>query len=99
MKQEHPDRLLNRAARPSLAALDRHDAFAERNVGSTDAEQREMLARLGFESRAALIDAVIPPSIRRNETLPLGEFTAPRSEAEALARLRELVDKNQVFRS
>ena len=99
MKQEHPDRLLNRAARPSLAALERHDAFAERHIGSNDDEQREMLATLGFESRAALIDAVIPPSIRRHDTLPLGEFTAPRSEAEALARLRELADKNQVFRS
>lgn len=99
MKPEHPDQLTHRANRPSLAALQRHDAFAERHIGPSDDDQRQMLQVLGFGSRDALIDAVIPCSIRRRETLPLGEFTAPRSEAEALARLRELAQHNEVFRS
>ncbi|TCW81057.1 glycine dehydrogenase (aminomethyl-transferring) [Burkholderia sp. SRS-46] len=98
MKLEHPDRLMNRTPL-SLAALETHDAFAERHIGPDAASQQAMLDTLGFASRAALIDAVIPASIRRVETLPLGPFAQPKSEAEALAALRELADKNQVFRS
>jgi glycine dehydrogenase len=45
-----------------------------------------MLDTLGFASRAALIDAVIPASIRRAEALPLGPFAQPKSEAEAPRR-------------
>ncbi len=98
MKLEHPDRLMNRTPL-SLAALEVHDAFAERHIGPDSADQHAMLEALGFASRAALIDAVIPKTIRRTETLPLGPFAQPKSEAEALAALRELADKNQVFRS
>lgn len=97
MKLEHPDRLMNSPL--SLAALEAHDAFAARHIGPDTADQQAMLDALGFASRAALIDAVIPAKIRRTETLPLGPFSQPRSEAEALAALRVLADKNQVFRS
>ena len=95
MKLEHPDRLMNRTPL-SLAALETHDAFAERHIGPDAASQQAMLDTLGFPTRAALIDAVIPASIRRAETLPLGPFAQPKSEAEALAALRVLADKNQV---
>ncbi|MFM0325337.1 aminomethyl-transferring glycine dehydrogenase [Caballeronia glebae] len=98
MKLEHPDRLMNRTSL-SLAALECHDAFAERHIGPDEADQRAMLDALGFASRAAFIDAVIPESIRRKETLPLGAFTQPKSEAEALASLRRLADENLVFRT
>jgi glycine dehydrogenase len=98
MKLEHPDRLMNRSPL-SLAALEVHDAFAERHIGPDWADQHKMLEVLGFESRAALIDAVIPSAIRRTDPLPLGAFAEPRSEAEALERLRELAGKNEVFRS
>ncbi|WP_277187423.1 aminomethyl-transferring glycine dehydrogenase [Caballeronia sp. BR00000012568055] len=98
MKLEHPDRLMNRTSL-SLAALECHDAFAERHIGPDDADQRALLDALGFASRAAFIDAVIPESIRRKETLPLGAFTQPKSEAEALASLRKLADENLVFRT
>ncbi len=98
MKPEHPEHLMNRTPL-SLAALEVHDAFAARHIGPDSADQQAMLDALGFASRAALIDAVIPAAIRRKETLPLGPFAQPRSEAEALAELRQLADKNQVFRS
>jgi len=98
MKLEHPDRLMNRTSL-SLAALECHDAFASRHIGPDDADQRAMLGALGFASRAAFIDAVIPETIRRKETLPLGAFTQPKSEAEALASLRKLADENLVFRT
>jgi len=96
MKLDHPDHLMNR---PSLATLERHDAFIERHIGPDADDQHAMLAELGYSSRDALMAAVIPADIRRTETLPLGSFSAPRSEAEALATLRALADKNQVFRS
>jgi glycine dehydrogenase len=98
MKLEHPDRLMNRTPL-SLAALEVHDAFAARHIGPDATDQHAMLEALGFASRAALIDAVIPSTIRRREALPLGPFAQPKSEAEALAALRALADKNQVFRS
>ncbi len=98
MKLEHPDRLMNRTSL-SLTALETHDAFAERHIGPDAASPQAMLDTLGFASRAALIDAVIPASIRRAEALPLGPFAQPKSEAEALAALRALADRNQVFRS
>ncbi|HEV3429890.1 MAG TPA: aminomethyl-transferring glycine dehydrogenase [Paraburkholderia sp.] len=100
MKLEHPDRLMNTSPSAiSLAALEAHDAFAARHIGPDTADQQAMLDALGFASRAALMDAVIPAQIRRKETLPLGPFAQPRSEAEAIAALRALADKNQVFRS
>jgi glycine dehydrogenase len=100
MKLEHPDRLMNTPLSAlSLAALEAHDAFAARHIGPDSADQQAMLDALGFASRAALIDAVIPAAIRRKDKLPLGPFGEPRSEAEAIAALRVLADKNQVFRS
>jgi glycine dehydrogenase len=98
MKLEPPDHLMNRSPL-SLAALEVHDAFAERHIGPDNADQQKMLEALGFASRAALIHAVIPQTIRRTEPLPLGAFSQPKSEAEALAALRELAGQNQVFRS
>jgi len=98
MKPEHPDPLMNRTPTP-LAALEAHDAFAARHIGPDAADQQAMLDTLGFASRAALIEAVIPAAIRRKDALPLGPFSQPRGEAEALAELRRLADRNQVFRS
>ena len=52
-------------ARPTLAELEARDAFAARHIGPDSAEQQHMLKVLGFDSRAALIDAVVPAAIRR----------------------------------
>ncbi|QET03291.1 aminomethyl-transferring glycine dehydrogenase [Cupriavidus pauculus] len=86
-------------SRPKLAELEARDAFAARHIGPDSAEQRHMLKVLGYESRAALIDAVIPAAIRRRDGMPLGEFTAPLTEEAALAKLRGLASKNKVFKS
>ena len=55
-----------------------------------------MLAALGYASLDELIDAAVPAAIREREPLALG---AARSEAEALAALRELAERNEVFTS
>ncbi|MHA6846288.1 aminomethyl-transferring glycine dehydrogenase [Ralstonia syzygii] len=88
-----------RAARPTLAELEARDAFAERHIGPSPDEQAAMLAALGYASRAALIDAVIPPAIRRQDGMPLGEFTQPLTEEAALAKLRGIASQNRVAKS
>ncbi|MEP7208194.1 MAG: glycine dehydrogenase, partial [Casimicrobiaceae bacterium] len=83
-------------ASATLAALERHDAFRARHIGPSAADEAEMLATLGLPSRAALIDAVVPATIRRTEPMPL---PGPLTEAEALDRLSSLAARNQVLKS
>ncbi|WP_287497130.1 aminomethyl-transferring glycine dehydrogenase [Pandoraea sp. CB10b_02] len=88
--------------RRSLAELEQRDNFSARHIGPDTPEQQAMLAELGYASRAALIDAVVPASIRRDGrqfAAALGQFAAPKTESEALAQLRALADRNQVFKS
>ena len=69
------------SARPTLHDLEDHGAFARRHIGPTESDQAAMLASLGYTSRAALIDAVIPPAIRSRDGMGLGPA---RGEEEAL---------------
>jgi len=88
-----------RGNRPTLAELEARDAFAARHIGPDAAEQQHMLKVLGYDTRAALIDAVVPAAIRRRDGMPLGEFTEPLTEEAALAKLRGLAGKNRVLKS
>ena len=90
-----PDTPLN-AATPDLAQLEDHDAFARRHIGPDPDDEAAMLAVLGYPSRAALIDVVIPKGIRRRTPMALGE---PLSEGEALEKLRDIANRNSVFKS
>ncbi|MHB8405549.1 MAG: aminomethyl-transferring glycine dehydrogenase [Gammaproteobacteria bacterium] len=58
-----------------------------------------MLTELGYATRKALMEAVVPATIRLQAAMPLGNFSQPKSEQEALAQLRTLADKNQVYKS
>ena len=80
----------------SLADLEDHGAFERRHIGPDTDEQVAMLSVLGFASRRALTDAVVPASIRRKKAMDIG---APRTEGEALSRLRRMAEKNTVFKS
>ncbi len=72
------------------------DSFIPRHIGPSAAEQRDMLAALGYASLDAFIDAVVPEQIRFRATLQTGEA---RSEDEVLASLRGLAARNRVHRS
>jgi glycine dehydrogenase len=74
----------------------RHDEFVARHLGTSDADQAAMLGLLGFGSRAALIDAVVPAGIRAREPLALPEAIG---EAAALGRLRAIAAKNRPLKS
>ena len=71
-------------------------SFIERHVGPGERETSEMLSALGYDSIDALIDATIPAGIRLGRPLAIGDG---RGEAEVLAHMRTLAQKNQIFRS
>jgi glycine dehydrogenase len=81
---------------PDNSEDDGRHSFAARHIGTTDEDQAHMLKALGYDSRAALIDAVIPPSIRTGKPLATG---AAMSENAALEKLRALASQNKVLRS
>ena len=72
------------------------DEFHARHLGPSITQQAAMLEALGFSSRADLIDATVPASIRLDHELALPD---PVTEAGALAQLREIASRNQVWRS
>ncbi|HEX6202624.1 MAG TPA: hypothetical protein VF100_06445, partial [Thermoanaerobaculia bacterium] len=89
--------------RPS-ASLDPTDTFPRRHLGPNEAEIAEMLAVVGADSLAALVEEAVPRAIRLDGPLPLAPvegFTAerPPGERELLARLREIAGRNRVCRS
>jgi glycine dehydrogenase len=85
--------------RTSLTQLEARDAFIARHIGPSDSEQEAMLSTLGYASRAALIDALVPANIRNQGALPLGPYSEPMPEQAALAGLKALASKNQVLKS
>ena len=70
--------------------------FVARHLGPREADVVAMLAVLGYPTLDALIDAVVPESIRLRRPLAL---PPARTEQESLASLREMAERNQVFRS
>jgi glycine dehydrogenase len=72
------------------------DTFVHRHIGPNEAEQKEMLALLGYSSLGELIDATVPPAIRLKRELKLGP---ERGEHELLLELASIAKKNKVFRS
>ncbi len=85
--------------RSSLTQLEARDGFIPRHIGPSDTEQAAMLSTLGYASRAALIDAVVPANIRRKDQLDLGQFVEPLPEEAALAKLKGIASKNKVMKS
>ena len=72
------------------------DSFVGRHIGPTADKIQQMLELLGFDTLDALIDAAVPESIRLRNPLQL---PPAQSEYAALAQLKEIASKNQVYRS
>ena len=72
------------------------DDFASRHIGPDAQDVRAMLDYLQLKNIENLMDEALPSSIRQKEPL---ELPAPRSEAEALAELRAIAARNQLWRS
>ncbi len=72
------------------------DVFADRHISLTDDSRAKMLAGLGYESASDLLEAAVPQQIHIDGLLQL---PAALTEAEALAHLRSIAEKNEVFTS
>ncbi|WP_282263041.1 aminomethyl-transferring glycine dehydrogenase [Stenotrophomonas sp. PS02301] len=81
---------------PSLRELEHSHAFVERHIGPNDAEIAQMLDVVGHASLDALTDAIVPAGIKSPAPLDLPESL---TEVQALAKIRAIADKNQVFRT
>jgi glycine dehydrogenase len=84
------------SALSTLCALENAAEFHARHLGPDAADEAQMLAVIGPASRQALIDAVVPPSIRRAAPMDL---PAPVGEAAALAELKAIAAQNRVLTS
>ena len=71
-------------------------AFVARHIGTAPDDQAEMLEVLGYRSRAALMDAIVPAAIRTKAPLALPPAL---TEPAALARIRSIAAKNRVLKS
>jgi glycine dehydrogenase len=70
--------------------------FTQRHIGPNPDDVQQMLDTLGLSSLDDLIDKTVPQAIRFHQTLNL---PAAQSEYAALAKLKQIADKNQVYRS
>ncbi|WP_338694218.1 aminomethyl-transferring glycine dehydrogenase [Streptomyces sp. Q6] len=84
------------ANRIPLSQLEQGIPFEQRHIGPDDAAQAKMLAQVGYGSLDELTAAAVPDVIKSAEALRL---PGARSEAEVLAELRSLADRNQVLGS
>jgi len=80
----------------TLAELEAHDEFISRHIGPDDAEIRTMLNTVGATSLDALIDTVVPDSIRMNNKLAVD---SAKPEHVIRARAQQLADNNQPMTS
>ncbi len=70
--------------------------FSARHIGPSPVEIEQMLEAVGAESLDQLMLQTLPADIRQSTALSVGRAL---SEVEALARMREIADQNQVFTS
>src|SRR4051812_5421914 len=82
--------------RTFIMTVDSSDSFASRHIGPRATDVSEMLATVRASSLDALVDEVVPPSIRLAAPLPL---PPAESEHAYLTRLRGIASENLVFRS
>ena len=87
---------MSQNSHPTLLDLEHHDAFVARHIGPNDSEIAQMLRVIGHASLDAMTDAIVPASIKSTRPLAL---PAAISEVEAIAKIRAIAQRNQVFRS
>ena len=79
--------------RKTLEQLTANDEFISRHIGVDDLAREKMLRSIGASSLEDLIERTVPASIRHDQLLNLG---VPMLEADVLAQLRAIADKNNV---
>jgi glycine dehydrogenase len=84
------------AHRIPLSELEEAVPFEQRHIGPDHEACAKMLAQVGYGSLDELTAAAVPAVIKSAEALDL---PGARSEAEVIAELRSLADRNQVLGS
>ncbi|MER5890640.1 aminomethyl-transferring glycine dehydrogenase [Streptomyces sp. NPDC001941] len=84
------------ANRIPLSELEQGIPFEQRHIGPDSEARAKMLAQVGYGSLDELTDAAVPDVIKSAGALGL---PAARTEAEVLAELRSLADRNKVLGS
>ena len=79
-----------------LTEVSQLNSFTQRHIGPSAGQIQRMLEVLGFSDLEAMIDRTVPSSIRLSQPLQL---EPAQTEFAALAKLKEIAAKNQVFRS
>src|SRR5438270_12027199 len=87
--------MLMQSARP-LGELENPAEFIPRHIGIHEEDEQHMLSVIGEASRRALVDSIVPRSIARTQAMKLPPAV---SEAGALAELKAIASRNQVFKS
>ncbi len=82
--------------RLSLDALQQSDNFSHRHIGPDHAQQQAMLDALGVASLDALIDKIVPQSIRRDDEM---QIPVALTEQQSLAELKTMAQKNKRVKS
>ena len=82
--------------KPSSQNLVPTDSFTKRHIGPSGDKIEQMLQVIGYSTLDDLINQAVPPAIRLQQPLQLPKA---QSEYTALATLKEIASKNQVFRS
>jgi glycine dehydrogenase len=83
--------------RPQVSAKNNQiSEFTKRHIGPKADDVQQMLNLLGLSSLDDLISKTVPSSIRFHQDLKL---PAAQSEYAALAKLKQIAEKNQVYRS
>ncbi|MFF4947288.1 aminomethyl-transferring glycine dehydrogenase [Streptomyces rubiginosohelvolus] len=80
--------------RTPLSQLEQGIPFEQRHIGPDAEAQAKMLAQVGYGSLDELTAAAVPDVIKSAEALNL---PSARTEAEVLAELRSLADRNEVL--
>ena len=70
--------------------------FSDRHIGPSQDDVREMVKYLGKGSLQAVIDAVIPSTVKTKSPLYLSHFPRALSEFEAIERIKGIASKNKV---
>ena len=91
-----PDAPQNSVTKKVYSMTQHPDHFLRRHIGPNAAETVAMLQALSLPSLDVLIDTAVPAGIRLGRSLNLPPAL---SEYEALASLRSIAARNQVFRS
>ena len=80
----------------TLFELENNDAFIGRHIGPNAQQTDAMLAELNVASIDELIEKTVPAGIRKRDDLNLDVAV---SEDQALAEIKAIASKNQVFKS